>query len=140
MTKLYALVVSILDITSVYWKMNHWFIDGYIDVGDGCWRRNVLTTTLRCWWRFWRFLSPTSSFFEHKRRARLSKRWHQHPLVTNIYVALIDTWINRMNSGSLHFQLMIFMNFFSSHQTKSSWPWRGIYSIQMSKTSIWKML
>jgi len=25
---------------------------GYIDVGDGCWRRNVLATTLRCWWRF----------------------------------------------------------------------------------------
>ena len=24
-------------------------IDGYIDVGDGCWRRNVLATTLRCW-------------------------------------------------------------------------------------------
>ena len=22
---------------------------GYIDVGDGCWRRNVLVTTLRCW-------------------------------------------------------------------------------------------
>ena len=26
---------------------------GYTDVGDGCWRRNVLATTLRCWWRFW---------------------------------------------------------------------------------------
>jgi len=25
---------------------------GYIDVGDGCWRRKVLVTTLRCWWRF----------------------------------------------------------------------------------------
>ena len=22
---------------------------GYIDVGDGCWRRNVLVTTMRCW-------------------------------------------------------------------------------------------
>ena len=22
--------------------------EGYIDVGDGCWRRNVLVTTLRC--------------------------------------------------------------------------------------------
>ena len=30
----------------------------YIDVGDRCWRRNVLVTILRCWWRFW---SPTSS-------------------------------------------------------------------------------
>ena len=22
---------------------------GYIDVGGGCWRRNVLVTTMRCW-------------------------------------------------------------------------------------------
>ena len=22
---------------------------GYIDVGDGCWRQNVLVTSLRCW-------------------------------------------------------------------------------------------
>ena len=22
---------------------------GFSDVGDGCWRRNVLATTLRCW-------------------------------------------------------------------------------------------
>ena len=25
-------------------------IKGYIDVGDGCWRPNVLVTSLRCWW------------------------------------------------------------------------------------------
>ena len=36
---------------------------GYIDIGNGCWRRNELVTTLRCWWRFWQFLSPTSSIF-----------------------------------------------------------------------------
>ena len=23
--------------------------NGYIDVGDGCWRPNVLVTSLRCW-------------------------------------------------------------------------------------------
>ena len=28
---------------------SHWFLKGYIDVGDGCWRRNVLVTTVRCW-------------------------------------------------------------------------------------------
>ena len=39
--------------------------NSYIDVGDGCWRRNVLVTTLRCWWRFWPFLSPATSIFEH---------------------------------------------------------------------------
>ena len=22
---------------------------GYFDVGDGCWRRNELVTTIRCW-------------------------------------------------------------------------------------------
>ena len=25
------------------------FLAGYIDVGDGCWRPNVLVTSLRCW-------------------------------------------------------------------------------------------
>ena len=34
---------------------------GFIDVGDGCWRRNVLVTTIRCWWRFWPFWSPKST-------------------------------------------------------------------------------
>ena len=34
---------------------------GYIDVGDGCWRRNVFVTIIRCWWRFWPFWSPTFS-------------------------------------------------------------------------------
>ena len=28
------------------------------DVGDGCWRRNVLVTTFRYWWRFLPFWSP----------------------------------------------------------------------------------
>ena len=27
-----------------------WDQYGYIDVGDGCWRPNVLVTSLRCWW------------------------------------------------------------------------------------------
>ena len=46
---------------------------GYIDVEDGCWRRDVLATTLWCWWRFWPFLSPTSFIFQHKRRAPTTK-------------------------------------------------------------------
>ena len=25
------------------------FINGYIDVADGCWRQNVLVTSFRCW-------------------------------------------------------------------------------------------
>ena len=35
----------------------------YINVGDGCWRRNILMTILRCWWRYWPFWSPTSFIF-----------------------------------------------------------------------------
>ena len=38
---------------------------GYIDVGDGCLRRNVLVTILRCWWGFWPFRSPLSSISEN---------------------------------------------------------------------------
>ena len=39
--------------------------DDYIDVGDRCWRRNVLATNLRRWLPFWPFMSSTSSTFEH---------------------------------------------------------------------------
>ena len=37
------------------WSMIYspWTIDGRIDVGDGCWRRNLLVTILRVCWRFW---------------------------------------------------------------------------------------
>ena len=61
---------------------------GYIDVDDGCWRRNVLVTTLRCLWRFWPFLSPTSSIFYHWRRPPTTKRCHQYRnSVTNIHLS-----------------------------------------------------
>ena len=57
---------------------------GYIDVGDGCWRRNMLATTLRCWWRFWPILSTTSSIFYssisvgHQKMSPISKFCNQH--------------------------------------------------------------
>ena len=61
------------------------FIFSYIDVGDGCWGRNVMVTTRRCWWQFWPFWSPTSNMFLHERRAPTSQRCHQHRnFVTNI--------------------------------------------------------
>ena len=45
-----------------------------IDVGDGCWRRNVLLIIIRQWWRFW-----------YKCRAPTCKRCHQQKKsVTNI--------------------------------------------------------
>ena len=28
--------------------IRHDSLSGYIDVGDGCWRRNLLVTTIRC--------------------------------------------------------------------------------------------
>ena len=40
--------------------LRNFFKAGYIDVSDGYWRRVVLVKTLRCWWRFWPFSSPTS--------------------------------------------------------------------------------
>ena len=58
---------------------------GYIDVGDGCWWRDVLVKIWRCWWWFWSFKSPTSTIFQHQRQVPTLKRCHQdlHPL-TNI--------------------------------------------------------
>ena len=44
-------------------KLRFGFYIGNIDVGDGCWRRNVLVTTIRCWWRFWPFWSPCNFFY-----------------------------------------------------------------------------
>ena len=72
---------------------------GYIDVGDGCWRRNVLVTTLKCWWRFWPFSSPTPSLnisigHQHPHnvisieiRLPTSKSYRQHKF-TNVYLSL----------------------------------------------------
>ena len=56
-------------------------ISGYIYVGEECWRRDVLVTTIRCFWHpLW---SPTSTFFLHK-WAPIIKRCHQHR-VTKIH-------------------------------------------------------
>ena len=53
---------------------------GYINIGDGCWRRNVLATTLRCWWRYGRFCHQHPLFFE-------ISVGHQQPKdVTNIEI------------------------------------------------------
>ena len=59
-------------------------IIGYIDVGNWCWRRNMLATILRCCWQFWPFLSPTSSIFSHWRLT--SKNCHQNK-VNNIHLS-----------------------------------------------------
>ena len=45
-------------------RLGPWIL-GYIDVGDRCWRQNVLVTTIRCLWQFWPFWSPTSTIFLH---------------------------------------------------------------------------
>ena len=62
------------------YNMDLYDMVGYIDVGYGWWRRFVLMTILRCWWRFLSFWSPTSSISRlSKRRAQTStgKRCHQ---------------------------------------------------------------
>ena len=62
-----------LETTDLVFKTS----DGYIDVGDGCWRRIVLMTTLRYWWRFWPFWSPISTILLHKFRAPKFTNRHQ---------------------------------------------------------------
>ena len=48
---------------------------GYIDVGDGCWKRTVLMTTFRYWWRFCPFWF---TIFLHKHWTPKCKRCHLH--------------------------------------------------------------
>ena len=48
-----------------------------IDVGDKCWRRKLLVTTLICCWWLWPHRSPTSNIFLQQRRAPTFKRYHQ---------------------------------------------------------------
>ena len=59
------------------------------NIGDRCWRnvgRNLLVTTLRFWWRFWPFLSPTSTFtlasgINIQKMWPTSKFSHHHPQI-----------------------------------------------------------
>jgi len=66
-------------ISKISWNrfFETYFLD-YIDVGDVWWRRNVMATNLRCWWRFWPFSSPKFSIFYYKLRAPTSKKCHEY--------------------------------------------------------------
>ena len=55
LTRLLARTVDPFEITVIR----------YNNVGDGCWRWNVLVTILGCLWRFWPFWSPTSSISQY---------------------------------------------------------------------------
>ena len=57
-------------------------LPGYIDIGDRCWRRNVLVTIIRCWWHVLPFCSSTFSIFLQYCRAPTFKRYRNS--VTNI--------------------------------------------------------
>ena len=46
----YVTAIVILMTTICWWVYNSDSFNGYIDVGDGCWRPNVLVTSLRCSW------------------------------------------------------------------------------------------
>ena len=39
-----------VEIYSIWPQKTFYSIDGYIDVGDGCWRLFPLVTSSRCWW------------------------------------------------------------------------------------------
>ena len=71
------------------------FHSGYIDVGDRCWRRNVLATTLRCWCRFGRFR-------------------HKHPLSFNISATNICVTISELFAAFDHQILMLVSQHFWS--------------------------
>ena len=59
---------------------------GYIDIGDGCWSRNVLATTLRYWWRFWPFSSTRTSNNQRPKIPSIFNFLNQHSkIVTNIW-------------------------------------------------------
>ena len=49
----YGCAVSILEIYKIYYMGQRFnrnsILEGYIDVGDECWRLNVLVTSLGCW-------------------------------------------------------------------------------------------
>ena len=54
---------------------------GYIDVGDGCWRPNVLMTRFGCWWQV---TSPTSRVrHQHQIAVTNITIWHIMMLVTD---------------------------------------------------------
>ena len=59
-------------------------IFGYIDVGDGWWIRNVLVTTIRCWWRSWPFWSPRFTFWAP--RFTSCHQHHWNPIVRFILI------------------------------------------------------
>ena len=75
-------------------------LNGYIDAGDWCWRRYVLVTTLRCWWRFWTFFVTNIHYLFtlaspmlhraprfkrcHQQQQIVANLSHQHKDVTNI--------------------------------------------------------
>ena len=48
----FSLFFGIKSEISQYQQIYYILSYGYINIGDGCWRQNVLVTTLRCWWRF----------------------------------------------------------------------------------------
>ena len=52
-------IISKVTFTAVY-RLQAWNKHGFIDVGDGCWRPNLLVTDSGCWWVTNLTLSPTS--------------------------------------------------------------------------------
>ena len=70
----------------------------WIFVDDTCWRRNVLATTKRCWWRFWPILSLKSSFLE---KPRVSSWYYQHSKdVINIEILSSTSKIRHHHKGT----------------------------------------
>ena len=90
-------------------------IFGYIDVGDGWWIRNVLVTTIRCWWRSWPFWSPRFTFWAP--RFTSCHQHHWNPIVRFIL-------INEQTSFSAYIVKMMYATFCmqQTFSLLSYWP------------------
>ena len=94
--------------------------NGYIDVGDGCWRRNVLATTSR--WRFW-LLSEIPTFRCNQHLCSHCQiiwklRWKLHAISLKVLIAF------ELRSRIFHFFLLNFSmtwNIFG-HWISNFWP------------------
>ena len=74
---LYETMCHLQVITCCY----QWWIFGYIDVRDGCWRPNVLVTSLRCWW----LIQDVGDWFNTSRKPHDEKGRQHSDSATNTW-------------------------------------------------------
>ena len=69
---------------------------GYIDIGDGCYRQNVLLKHKQaCWWQFWKFRSSKSKFcYQYPKIVTiLSQLHHCHRMMLHHWCTMYPTLV-----------------------------------------------